>query len=147
MAKTPTPRPKSGKGLGKSAKVSAMRHRKLLRENIKAITRPAIRRMARRGGVKRISGEIYEIARTCIKDFVTDVLKDCVSYVEYERKKRWVLWRCCWPSKDKDELYMGSIMKSEDDTPMHIFIINKNIRPQKFLDYFLYKIVTLRVYL
>ncbi|CAB4395647.1 histone-fold-containing protein [Rhizophagus irregularis] len=87
MAKTPTPRPKSGKGLGKSAKVSAMRHRKLLRENIKAITRPAIRRMARRGGVKRISGEIYEIARTCIKDFVTDVLKDCVSYVEYERKK------------------------------------------------------------
>ncbi|KAF0417987.1 histone H4 [Gigaspora margarita] len=39
-----------GKGLGKGGKVSAQRHRKLLRENIRGITKPAIRRLARRGG-------------------------------------------------------------------------------------------------
>ncbi|CAG8573998.1 22326_t:CDS:2, partial [Racocetra persica] len=60
---------------------------KLLRENIKGITKPAIRRLARRGGVKRISAGIYENARSALKDFLTDVLRDTVSYVEYERKK------------------------------------------------------------
>lgn len=39
-----------GKGLGKGG---AKRHRKILRDNIQGITKPAIRRLARRGGVKR----------------------------------------------------------------------------------------------
>ena len=39
---------------------SLQRHRKVLRDNIQGITKPAIRRLARRGGVKRISGLIYE---------------------------------------------------------------------------------------
>lgn len=43
---------KGGKGLGKGG---AKRHRKILRDNIQGITKPAIRRLARRGGVKRIS--------------------------------------------------------------------------------------------
>ncbi len=46
-------RGKGGKGLGKGG---AKRHRKVLRDNIQGITKPAIRRLARRGGVKRISG-------------------------------------------------------------------------------------------
>ena len=46
-------RGKGGKGLGKGG---AKRHRKILRDNIQGITKPAIRRLARRGGVKRISG-------------------------------------------------------------------------------------------
>ncbi|CAG8610459.1 16935_t:CDS:2 [Gigaspora rosea] len=71
-----------GKGLGKGGKVSAQRHR-----NIRGITKPAIRRLARRGGVKRISADIYENARSALKDFLTDVLRDVVSYVEYERRK------------------------------------------------------------
>jgi hypothetical protein len=48
-------RGKGGKGLGKGG---AKRHRKVLRDNIQGITKPAIRRLARRGGVKRISGLI-----------------------------------------------------------------------------------------
>jgi hypothetical protein len=52
-----TGRGKGGKGLGKGG---AKRHRKVLRDNIQGITKPAIRRLARRGGVKRISGLIYE---------------------------------------------------------------------------------------
>lgn len=47
---------KGGKGLGKGG---AKRHRKILRDNIQGITKPAIRRLARRGGVKRISASEY----------------------------------------------------------------------------------------
>ena len=38
-------------------------HQKILRDNFQGITRPAIRRLARRGGVKRIYGLIYEGSR------------------------------------------------------------------------------------
>ncbi|KAG8551085.1 hypothetical protein GDO81_018448 [Engystomops pustulosus] len=48
-------RGKGGKGLGKGG---AKRHRKVLRDNIQGITKPAIRRGSQRR-VKRISG-IYE---------------------------------------------------------------------------------------
>merc|ERR1712003_464013 len=59
-------RGKGGKGLGKGG---AKRHRKVLRDNIHGITKPAIRRLARRGGVKRISGLIYEETRGVVKVF------------------------------------------------------------------------------
>ena len=39
----------------------------VLRDNIQGITKPAIRRLARRGGVKRISGLIYEETRGVLK--------------------------------------------------------------------------------
>ena len=42
-------RGKGGKGLGKGG---AKHHRKVLRDDIQGITKPAIRRLARRGGVK-----------------------------------------------------------------------------------------------
>ncbi|RHZ71857.1 hypothetical protein Glove_251g34 [Diversispora epigaea] len=87
MVRVAAGRGKSGKGLGKGGKVSTQRHRKLLRENIKGITKPDIRRLARRGGVKRISAQIYDNARNALKDFLTDTLKDVIAYVEYERKK------------------------------------------------------------
>ena len=54
-------RGKGGKGLGKGG---AKRHKKSSgRETIQGITKPAIRRLARRGGVKRISGLMYEESR------------------------------------------------------------------------------------
>ena len=60
-----------GKGLGKGG---AKRHRKILRDNIQGITKPAIRRLARRGGVKRISGLIYEETRGVLKIFLESEL-------------------------------------------------------------------------
>ncbi|THX80729.1 hypothetical protein D6C81_06785 [Aureobasidium pullulans] len=72
-----------GKGLGKS---TAKRHRcvirsrcylgdpangyhsKILRDNINGITKGSIRRLARRGGVKRISATIYDEVRAALKD-------------------------------------------------------------------------------
>ena len=57
-------RGKGGKGLKKE---KATRHRLVLRDNIQGITKPAIRRLARRGGVKRFSGLIYEETRVVLK--------------------------------------------------------------------------------
>jgi histone H4 len=43
--------------------------------NPRGITKPAIRRLARRGGVKRISGLIYEETRGVLKIFVSTALR------------------------------------------------------------------------
>ena len=63
------------------------RHRKVLREEIKGITKPAIRRLARRGGVKRISGLVYEETRSVLKEFLEKIIHDAVTYTEYGRRK------------------------------------------------------------
>ncbi len=75
---------KGGKGLSES---SAKRHKKALRDNIQGITKPAIRRLARRGGVKRISGLIYEETRSVLKVFLENVIRDAVTYTDHARRK------------------------------------------------------------
>ncbi|XP_051901380.1 histone H4-like [Pristis pectinata] len=72
-------RGKGGKGLGKGG---AKRHRKVLRDNISGITKPAIRR----GGVKRISGLIYEETRGVLKVFLENVIRDAVTYTEHAKR-------------------------------------------------------------
>ncbi len=79
-------------GKGKKAKafgkgVVPKRHRKVLRDNIKGITKPAIRRLARRGGVKRISGLVYDEIRDVLRSYLEDVLHDAVIYAEHARRK------------------------------------------------------------
>lgn len=91
------PASKGGKGLGRYGKTmakglgrgkgGAMRHRKILHDNIQGVTKPAIRRLARRGGVKRISGLVYEETRGVLKTFLQDVICDAVTYTEYARRK------------------------------------------------------------
>ncbi|RUP08320.1 histone-fold-containing protein [Jimgerdemannia flammicorona] len=51
------------------------------------ITKPAIRRLARRGGVKRISGLIYEETRGVLKTFLENVIRDAVTYTEHAKRK------------------------------------------------------------
>ena len=78
------------KGLlfGKGGKGGAVRrHRKVLRDNLQGITQPAIRRLARRGGVKRISGLVYEETRGVLKVFLENVVRDSVTYTEHARRK------------------------------------------------------------
>uniref|UniRef100_A0A8R1DKY8 Histone H4 n=1 Tax=Caenorhabditis japonica TaxID=281687 RepID=A0A8R1DKY8_CAEJA len=60
---------------------------KVLRDNIQGITKPAIRRLARRGGVKRISGLIYEETRGFLKVFFENVIRDAVTYCEHAKRK------------------------------------------------------------
>jgi histone H4 len=77
-------RGKVGKGLGKGG---AKRHRKVLRDDIQDITKPAIRRLTRRGGVKRISELIYKETRGVLKIFLENVIRDSVTYTEHARRK------------------------------------------------------------
>ena len=77
----------SARGKGGKGKGGAKRHRKISKDNIQGITKPAIRRLARRGGVKRISGLMYEETRGVLKTFLENVVKDSVTYTEHARRK------------------------------------------------------------
>eukprot|EP00927_Polykrikos_kofoidii_P016826 TRINITY_DN1762_c0_g1_i1.p1 TRINITY_DN1762_c0_g1~~TRINITY_DN1762_c0_g1_i1.p1 ORF type:complete len:139 (+),score=22.42 TRINITY_DN1762_c0_g1_i1:89-505(+) len=68
-------------------KGGALRQRKVLRDSIAGITKPAIRRLARRGGVKRISGLIYEETRGVLKTFLENTLRDTITYTEHAQRK------------------------------------------------------------
>ena len=75
---------KGRKGLGMGG---AMRHRKLLRGSIYGITKHAIRRLARRAGVKRISGFIYDETRRVLRAFLENIIRDTVTYTEHANRK------------------------------------------------------------
>ena len=75
---------KNGKNYGK---IGAKKLEKTVKEIILGITKPAIRRLARRGGVKRISGLIYEENRNVLKIFLENVFRDAVTYTEHTRRK------------------------------------------------------------
>merc|ERR1739844_622804 len=81
-----------GRGKGKGGirgKAGAKRFepRKALRDSILGITKPAIRRLARRGGVKRISSYIYEETRAVLRSFLENVIRDSVVYTEHAKRK------------------------------------------------------------
>ncbi|KAG9570084.1 hypothetical protein KCU77_g442, partial [Aureobasidium melanogenum] len=75
---------KGGKSLGNQ---NARRHRKIPRDVINGIRKPCIRRLARRGGVKRMSGTIYEEARSILKGFLRSVIHDATRYTECAGRK------------------------------------------------------------
>jgi histone H4 len=76
-----------GKGFMGLGKDGAKRHRPVLRENIQGITKPAIRRLARRGGVKRINGLVYEDIRGVLKVFLQNIIRDTVTYTHHAQRK------------------------------------------------------------
>ena len=81
--------PRSGRGKGGKRLLGppAKRHRKVLRDNIRGITKPAIRRLARRGGVKRISGLICEETRGVLMSFLKNLIHDTVMYTECANRR------------------------------------------------------------
>lgn len=97
----PNPKPQSqqisyGKVIGKEliitggggkSTIGFKRHKRVLRDNIKGITKPAIRRLARRGGVKRISGTIYDETRATLKIFLEEVIRNSITYTEHAKRR------------------------------------------------------------
>ena len=73
-----------GRGLGKGG---AKRHRKVLRDNIQSINKLSILRLARRGGVRRISSLVYEEICGVLKVFLQNVIRDAVTYTEHAKRK------------------------------------------------------------
>ncbi len=80
--KAPISHDKIGKGGAKR-----YHSKKSVRESIMGITKPAIRRLARRGGVKRLSALIYDESRHVLKSFLDGVIKDAVFYTEHSKRK------------------------------------------------------------
>ena len=77
-----------GKGGKLNGKGGAKRHQnKAVKETILGITKPAIRRLARRGGVKRISSLVYDETRAVLRLFLENVIRDSVTYTEHAKRK------------------------------------------------------------
>lgn len=71
---------------GHQSQTIAKRQNKMPKSGLQGVTKPAIRRMARRGGVKRISGLIYEEVRKALKLFLEGVMHDAITYTEHARR-------------------------------------------------------------
>lgn len=71
----------------KSKKIQNVRHRKIIRDSIQGITKPAIRRICLRAGAKRFSGTIYENFREILKMYMENLLNAIVTFTEHARRK------------------------------------------------------------
>jgi histone H3/H4 len=63
--------------------ITTKRHRNILCDSIQGISKPAIRRLARRGGIKRISSHFYEEARGVLRKFLENLIEDAVIYTTH----------------------------------------------------------------
>lgn len=57
------------------------------RDNIAGITNPAIRRIARRGGIKRVSKAVFNESRGIMTNFMNTIIRDAVAVTEASGKK------------------------------------------------------------
>ena len=73
------PRPAKGKNTKPPKK-------DLTKDNIRGVSKGAIRRMAYRGGIRRISGIMYEETRGLLKKFVENIVRDSVTYCEHSKR-------------------------------------------------------------
>lgn len=74
-----------GKG-GKSGKVAAKRHRRSQQTGDK-ISKPSLRRLARRGGVKRLGSAVYKEMTTIARVYLEEVLRHSVTYANHAKRK------------------------------------------------------------
>jgi len=86
---------------------SKMRRKRPLRDNIQGITKPAIRRLARRGGVKRISTKVYPVTRDVLTSFLGDIIKDAVTYMQYSKRKTITVDDVCYGLKRNGKTLYG----------------------------------------
>jgi histone H4 len=57
------------------------------RDNIQGITKPSIKRLARKGGVKRLSGLCYEEIRYIVKKIIEQIIRSALIKTEHDRRK------------------------------------------------------------
>ncbi|PHU14412.1 Histone H4 [Capsicum chinense] len=111
-------------------KGGAKKHKKVLRDNIKGITKPTIRRITRRGGVKHIFRFIDGETRCVLKTVLGNVVLIEVTYIEHARRKvvtamdviyalkermdSLQIWRCGWEGEDGGD--GGLVGEDDSDT-------------------------------
>lgn len=64
-----------------------VRHKKVLSDNIQGITKPALRRISLRAGIKRMSAKSVDESRGILRQFLRNVVRDSVIYTEYANRK------------------------------------------------------------
>ena len=101
-------------GKGKMALKGSIPFRGLLTEdNFKAtFSAPALRRLARKAGIKRLSTDVYEATREVLKIFVHNVMNVASKYTYHRLKKTITLddmWRAL--SRNDFKLYFTEMMK------------------------------------
>ncbi|MCJ1346719.1 hypothetical protein MMC31_004937 [Peltigera leucophlebia] len=85
-----------GQGMGKGG---MKRHRKVAKDSVRGVTKGDIRRLARRGGVKRISAGVYDEVRAAMEDRLRLILKDCVIFLEHAKRKSKLARSVCFEVK------------------------------------------------
>ncbi|CAD7958202.1 unnamed protein product [Amoebophrya sp. A120] len=78
---------KSGGHLLEKKNMGKNRISQIKDSTLSGITKPAIRRLARRGGVKRISKPIYDEIRSELRIFLESTLRDATTYCEHAKRK------------------------------------------------------------
>lgn len=74
-------------GKGKQGKGGKRAFKKVNKELILGVTKPAIRRLARRAGVERISNLIYGETRKLVAKYVSGVVRKALVFTEHARRK------------------------------------------------------------
>lgn len=73
---------------GSSSSSTAKRHNNAKKiNNLQGIGKPGLRRLARKGAVKRMTGNVYDHSRSVLNTFLTDVLKNAVTLAEHSKRK------------------------------------------------------------
>jgi histone H4 len=95
---------------------------RVLRDNMQGMTKQAMRRLDRRGGVKRISGPMYDDTRSVLKLFLHNVIRDALTLIEHGRRRTItamdVVW--CTPSRDRATLCTASALKLQKQLPLTV---------------------------
>jgi histone H4 len=63
------------------------RVKKILRSNASSVSAGSIRRLARRGGVKRIAAPVYGEVRDVLRRFVDGVVRDATAFTEHGKRR------------------------------------------------------------
>jgi histone H4 len=71
----------------KIATTAPKRHRVVHRGTLEGITTPSLKRMARRGGVKRLSKTCYGMSRIMLESFLKKLMTDACAYTEHSNRK------------------------------------------------------------
>lgn len=101
-----TPVPEMG-GPKRRRYPTPLRHRKILRDSLDGITKADIRRLARRGGVRRLSGVVYHEVRGVLKLYLQKIMHSAVIYATYAKRKTVTVYDVIYALKREGRTLFG----------------------------------------
>lgn len=71
----------------KLPRVAGKKPRRVREVRSTKLSHPSLRRCARRGGVKRLSGLVYDDAEDSLREYLKRVIRDAIEYTECARRR------------------------------------------------------------